>query len=309
YKDKNPDIYDITFLVLCVFVFIAGLINLFIVAVDFLDWLRGRKIKACEKIQFVLALSRICYLCFSLMQVLMPVSDNWFIRLYIVPSISVSINYTGLWYLTLMSVLFFLKIADCKHVLFIRLKVVMTRRLMCFIVGVTLISVANAGLRVWVWQSYFNDTQPRTLTNATCMPQFSMSFLFGATVGNSGPFILYSVSFIMLVTSLPQHVIRMRSSDTGLSTTNLDSYNVAIKSLVVCFLIFSLQVGSNVLGTTFMSCFGMSGLLIYANVSPALHSVYLIYRKPKLRQRFSETIQAAANYLTMRGDQGTGNQL
>uniref|UniRef100_A0A8C5QIQ2 Taste receptor type 2 n=1 Tax=Leptobrachium leishanense TaxID=445787 RepID=A0A8C5QIQ2_9ANUR len=249
-------VHDIPFLVVFLFVFIIGFtLNLFLAAVDFPDWLKGRKVKASVKIQCVLALSRFFLLCFSLMQVLMSVSgqDEELIINSILTFFNISVNYTGLWYLTLWSVLFFLKIADRMHALFIRLKVVMTRRLMCFTVGVTIIAFGSAVLHVWGLESALKDAQPRNVTNAACKPLFSVLILYSVATGNSGPFIIYSVSFIMLVTSLCRHMIQMRSSVVGLSKSNLDSYYVAIKTLAVCYLIFGLQVGANVLGSTYLS--------------------------------------------------------
>uniref|UniRef100_A0A8C5MEP4 Taste receptor type 2 n=1 Tax=Leptobrachium leishanense TaxID=445787 RepID=A0A8C5MEP4_9ANUR len=268
---------DLTFLVVLICTCIAGImVNVFIAAVNYLDWLKGRKIKACEKVICVLALSRMCYVCISLIRVSLFVSRQGnAIMNYVFAFVHISVNYTGLWYLTLLSVLFVLKIADCKRALFIRLKAVITRRLPCFIVGVTLLAFCKATMRVWGLQKMAN-AQPYNLTNEACRPQFCLSILYAAAMGNFGPFVIYSVSFIMLVTSLGRHVIRMRSSDNSLSTTNLDRYNATIKSLAVCYLMFGLHVAADVLGATYYPCIGMSGFYVLVCVFPNLHSAYLI---------------------------------
>uniref|UniRef100_A0A8C5MKD5 Taste receptor type 2 n=1 Tax=Leptobrachium leishanense TaxID=445787 RepID=A0A8C5MKD5_9ANUR len=290
--------WSLIYLAMLIFTCTAGImVNLFIVAVDFPNWLRGRKIKTCEKVQCVLALSRICYLCISLIRVFIAISGkgNQFPLNDILTFIHISNNYTGLWYLTLLSVLFFMKIVDCKHALFLRLKAVMSRKLMYFIAGVTLISVCSSPMRVWGVKGLFEHSQQHNLTNVACKPDFDVSNIYAAAVGNCGPFIIYSVSSITLVTSLSRHVRQMRSGDTNLSSRNLDRYYIAVKSLTVCLLIYALHVAANVLAVVYFSCLGISGFFVLLNLFPNLHSVCMIYRNPKLRQQFPERMQAAAN--------------
>uniref|UniRef100_A0A8C5MLQ9 Taste receptor type 2 n=1 Tax=Leptobrachium leishanense TaxID=445787 RepID=A0A8C5MLQ9_9ANUR len=244
---------DIPHLVVSIFILIAVLmVNLFIAAVNFPDWLRGRKIKASDKIQCVLSLSRMSYLCIGFMIVFITISedDNAFLINSILSVILIISNYTSLWYLTWLSVFLFMKVADYKHVLFIRLKVLVTQRVTKCLVGVSLMAICFSPFHIWVYFSLienYENPQPWNGTYETCQSQFDSVSIFFLVLCNCGPFIPYSVSYIMVVILVCRHVKQMRRSDVGLSRSNLDSYYFAVKSLTVCYLIYGFHVAVNIL--------------------------------------------------------------
>uniref|UniRef100_A0A8C5PCW6 Taste receptor type 2 n=1 Tax=Leptobrachium leishanense TaxID=445787 RepID=A0A8C5PCW6_9ANUR len=296
---------DIPLLVVCIFVLTLGvMVNLLIAAVNFPDWLRGRKIKASEKIQCVLSLSRMCYACFSWIRLFIRLSgeDNLFLINTILSVILIINNHASLWYLTLLSVFLFLKIADYKHAIFLRMKVLITQRVMKCLVGISLIAICFAPIHIWNYFRLFDNLQPWNRTHETCQSQYDYGFIFFIVLWNCGPFIPYSVCYIMVVILVCRHVKQMRRSDVGLSRSNLDSYYFAVKSLTVCYLIYGFHVAVNNLITLYYFCLGIPVFYLLLNLFPTLHSIYLIYRNPKLRHLLSKTIQQAVIYFTKRGD-------
>ncbi|XP_053316480.1 taste receptor type 2 member 8-like, partial [Spea bombifrons] len=272
---------------------------IFVVAVNFVDWWKRRKMNDSDKIICSLAFSRISWK-FSFV-----VTYHWFDsssnKMYLYVFLHIFFLYIGLWFTTLLSVFYFLKIANDRHVLFLYMRRVISQRLLGFIVVATLIAVCNASLYTW---ALYNDERAKnstySLTEEFCSrekPELHEIFFI---VGNCGPFLILSFSSILLITSLCRHMKNMRS----FSTNHLNSYHAAIKSMVICFFIYMLYVGFNIL---ILCVSSINSLLLYAlqNIFPVLHTGYLICSMTKLRLQFTKMVQCGTNCLRRRT--GTGS--
>ncbi|KAM8953299.1 taste receptor type 2 member 4-like [Pelodytes ibericus] len=303
--------YQITVLTVTVITFIEGfLANGFIVAVYSTDRLGGREMKASDNILLSLSISRMCYQCLSLLRTFsfafLPPSPALEVTIVTSTFLEIVFFYTSLWFVTLLSILYFLKIANYSHAFFLRLKTMISRRILLFIVVAVLISVCNTCLHIKVSGSetgFDNSTQNLSTGDTdTCRYRANDNYIYVFILGNSGPFLIYSTSSVLLFTSLYHHIKQMSDSNNGFTTSHLNSYYMAIKSMAVCFLFYGLQVGTNILCIFCNFLFGLMWTQIFLNFFPALHSNYLIYGTPKLRQLFTHRVQQGVNCVLNRGD-------
>ncbi|KAM8953300.1 taste receptor type 2 member 4-like [Pelodytes ibericus] len=293
--------------------FTAGLmINTFIVAVNFFDWSRGRQMKSSDKMICLLVVSRTCFQLITLFHssVLILYSPNrggLEITLNFTYILEAVFDYASMWFVTLLSVLYLLKIATYRNPAFLCLKRMITLKVNRFIIVVLLISVCSTCMYILSMDlpltahAMYDDRRK----NGTCSHQYlDKADLVYYIVGNCGPFIIYSASSVLLMNPICRHMKHMRDSNNGFTTNQLDSYYAAIKSMAICFFLYFSHVATYV---TYIFCRNSISILwvhIFLNTLPTLHSSYLVYQTPKLRQQFTNILQFGTDCLISRGDAG-----
>uniref|UniRef100_A0A8C5MJK7 Taste receptor type 2 n=1 Tax=Leptobrachium leishanense TaxID=445787 RepID=A0A8C5MJK7_9ANUR len=269
----------------------VNLLNLFIVAVNFLDYLKGRQLKTCDKIQGSLAVSRMGYQCVYLYYDMTLLFQSGGIRRNqkFSPFINSMFFYTSLWIAALLSVLYFLKIANYKNVFFLLLKRLITQKVHYFIITAFLIALCFSYLQIrdmFVGDVFSNFTYVNDTMDNECETDCININALVFSMGNLGPFIMYSSFFFSLLTSMCRHMKQMRSRDTGFASKHLDAYYAAIKSIAACFLLFTLQFVTSIVHMILISTMYKRWIGMLLVIFPSLHSGYLVYGTPKLRQQF-----------------------
>ncbi|KAM8953298.1 taste receptor type 2 member 4-like [Pelodytes ibericus] len=292
------------------FIQFAGTItvNAFIVAVNLMDRLRGRQIKACDKILCSLAISRMGFQSFSFFKIYIVMSipsASWSSMISaVITFCEFAFSYTSLWFVALLSVVYLVKIANYKHSLFLILKTMVLKRLTLSILATAMISLFKSciiSLSLY-YVANVNSTSHDYPTNNTCHHERLDIYFSVDILGNCLPLIICGASSVLILTSLCLHMKQMRN---GFTASHLDSYYVAIQSVAVCFIISCLHIGTNI---AFIFCFNSINyfwMQILLNFFPTLHSSYLVYVTPNLRQQFTHLIQRRANCRISRGEVGT----
>ncbi|XP_063775271.1 taste receptor type 2 member 4-like [Pseudophryne corroboree] len=286
-------------LVATVITFIAGLMaHSFIIAVNVTEWLKRRPVTAVDQILTSLGVTRTCLLFLLLLDMvsfiflrnLMNLPTQLFIYLT-----EHSSNLTDIWLTTLFSVVFCLKISNFDNALFLRLKIVVSRRVVPLILASVLVSILFISMFCFIDHKIMsNNPVQNTTMNNTHLPEIIHVYIFMA-MGNSVPFLIYCTSSILLITSLCLHLRRMRCNKNV--TTNLEAYYKAIKFMTFCLICFMLRIGSNLLALHFYLQIDFVWIFTILNSLPILHSIYLICRTNKLKDHASRILRHGTNCL------------
>ncbi|XP_063297689.1 taste receptor type 2 member 114-like [Pelobates fuscus] len=292
----------------CIITFMLGLmVNTFILAVNVSCWLRQRRIKASGQIQCSLAISRLCFQFLFLYEILIISFQHILVldvNFFLTGFCMLLVFYSNLWFAALLSAIYFLKIANYSHDVFLYLKRMLSQKMLYFICAAVLIASCNSSLDLWIVSTELdisNSTIMLYLQRIQCKSRKLSMYYLTYTLGNCGPFIINSISLFLLLSSLCRHLKQMKSRDTGF-TRHLDSYYVAINSIAAAFVFQGLQFGTNI---AYMFCiYSTEGMwiqmLLY--VLPSLHSCFLIYITTNLRQQFYSILQRGANCFLRRRD-------
>ncbi|XP_053316481.1 taste receptor type 2 member 41-like [Spea bombifrons] len=294
-----------------VVVILGLMVNAFIVAVNLLDWIKQKQVKPSEKTMVMIATSRLCFHCVSALDIYhtihieqSPIMDAGdyidFSMLFF--------NYSSLWYVSLLAAVFCLKIANYSNALFVGVKTIILRRFSLFIVAAAVISFLSVALFMWADDLHVvskNHPYAHQLNGTRNWGEaYTLAGIF--ILGYLGPFSIYSFSFYLFVTSLCLHMNQMRSNSNGFSTRRQDGYYAAIKAVTVCFAIYCLSIGSNIFHFFYYSRIDILKVNTWINTWPILHSIYLIYRDNKLRQRLQAMLRCL---IPRRGIRPLGSEL
>ncbi|XP_018423964.1 PREDICTED: taste receptor type 2 member 40-like [Nanorana parkeri] len=266
----------------------------FIITVHIVDYLKGQPLSPVDQILLSLGLVRMFLQVFSLFDAFLSL---FFRHVFPVPAIlflylmSNASNLSNIWLTTVFSVTFCLKIANFHTALFLRLKATLSQQVVRLIVVSVLLSICFISLFLWV-DSKVNQAKELQGHAINETEYLTHVYIFVA-MGNSFPFIIYSSSTILLITSLFLHMRQMKSNANV--TANLDTYYEAIKFMSFCLLCFVLLVGTNVTVLHYYKSLDVIALFIFWNAFPTLHSIYLIYRTNKLREHFLRILHRGTN--------------
>nr|DBA25513.1 TPA: hypothetical protein GDO54_009893 [Pyxicephalus adspersus] len=272
---------------------LAGLvIQLFIVAVNITDWLKGRSITEADKIITSLGVSRILFHLFCLLGLFavtsLSKSPSIFLILYILIEIS---TYSGVWLSTLLSTFFYFKISTFHNVFFLRLKAIISKRVTYLILASVLLSLPYSFVNFVATFNELLKNSTQTI-NADYTKQQIMSNFHVAL--NIFPILLFFIASALFIILLGFHMSRMNNH--GHAMSNTDTYHRTLTFTVFSFLACAFYV-INILFQVFMRLLDIFWLCFTINVFPVLHSLLLIYVMTKLRNQFFMIVRCRINCL------------
>nr|DBA25490.1 TPA: hypothetical protein GDO54_009870 [Pyxicephalus adspersus] len=298
--------YNFAFLSLVVAVeigFILGLlINSFIVAVNIMNWFKERPMTANDQVITSIAIARILLQSACLFHIFVTVFFNSnYLNLFLIIMMVMS-NYSSIWLTNLLAIVFFLKIFNFQNVFFQKLKAVVSQKALYFIAGSILLSFFYGVLYTWLDYTTVlaNTTESFTVTWTHNM-QTSLKYFIYFFLGYTVPFLIYLIILSLLVFFLYFHMSKIKTSS---SLLGLDNYYTALKSVACCFLCYSFNVGSNLIVMYYYDSLSIVLINVIFNIFPALHSVFIIYRTPKLKTGLLRLFKCGTSCALNRGGSG-----
>ncbi|KAM6162656.1 taste receptor type 2 member 7-like [Erethizon dorsatum] len=271
--------------------------NAFIGLVNFMDWVKNRKIASIDLILMSLAISRICLLCAIVLDcfilVVYPDVYDTNEKMKIIDFFWTLTNYLSVSFATCLSIFYFFKIANFSHPLFLWMKytidrVVLWTLLVCLVLSVFISLPVTENLN----DNFRLCVKGRKKTNFTWRCGINKD-LYASTkvflnLGTLFPFAVSLLSFLLLILSLWRHTRKMKLNATGHGDPSTEAHVRAMKSVISFLLLFVAYCLAFLIATSsyFMPetelavIFGELIALIY----PSSHSFILILGNNKLRQ-------------------------
>ncbi|XP_035111195.2 taste receptor type 2 member 50 [Callithrix jacchus] len=284
----------IFFSILILILFVLGnFANGFIALINFIDWVKKKKISSADQILTALAVSRVGLLWVLLLYwystVLNPAFYSVELRIASYNAWAVT-NHFSMWLATSLSVLYLLKIANFSNLIFLHLKRRLNSVILVILLGSLLflvchLLVVNMDESTWMEEHEGNMTGKIKLRNVT-----HLSYMTVTTLWSFIPFALSLVSFLMLICSLCKHLKNMRLHGKGsqdLSTkVHIKALQTVISFLflwVISFLFLIISVWSpKTLENEPVFMVGKTFGYIYLSFD----SFILIWRSKKLKHNF-----------------------
>lgn len=270
--------------------------NGYIGLVNWIDWIKKKKISSVDYILSSLAISRVCLLCVMLVSSLTMLfnpdayeSD----KPKIIDIFWIFTNYLSMWLASYLNVFYFLKITNFSHPLFLWLKWRIDRKFHWVLLGCLVISLLSS-LMLTLIPNYCAEF----LEIAKCKRNFTELFrvmniqyfnllsLFNVLA--IVPLTVSLISFFLLIISLWRHIKQMKLNVTGCRDPSTQAHVGAMKTVssFLCLLFvyylasllmtFSYRVKKSKLTVMF----GEITAILY----PSVHSFVLIVGNNKLRQ-------------------------
>ncbi|KAL2776828.1 taste receptor type 2 member 8 [Daubentonia madagascariensis] len=295
------------FIIIITAEFIIGVLgNGYIGLVNWIGWIKKKKISSVDFILTNLAISRICLISAMVLNGIIMVlypdvseTDKLMIAIYTFWTLA---NYLSMWFATCLNVFYFLKIASFSHPLFLWLKwridrVVSWILLGCFaislLVGLIIVLVFSCDHRFYkIAQHKRNITEMFHMSRIQYFDPMTLFHLLTIV-----PFAVSLISFFFLVRSLWRHRKQMKLHATGCRDPSGEAHVRAIK-IVTSFLLFLFLYYVLSLLVTFRYLMTEPKLAVMFSeivsiLYPLGHSLILVIVNNKLRQ-------AAVRMLTCR---------
>ncbi|XP_014438150.1 taste receptor type 2 member 8-like [Tupaia chinensis] len=292
-------IKDILVIILTAEFLIGILGNGYIGLVNWISWIKKKKISSIDYILINLAISRICLIgamvlnaiflifypdAYDLNEVRVVISAFWTLA-----------NYLSTWLATCLNVFYFLKIASFSHPLFLWLKWRIDRMVHWILLGCFVISVLVSFILAKVFICdywYFKISKPKEngtdLFHVSKFQYFNPLTLFNLSL--IIPFIVSLISFLLLIISLWRHTKQMKLNATGFRDPSTEAHVKAMKTVILfLFLLIMYYVASLFINFSYLIRDNTLAIIfgeIVAILCPLGHSFILIIGNNKLRQTF-----------------------
>ncbi|KAG9463329.1 hypothetical protein GDO78_021966 [Eleutherodactylus coqui] len=305
--EGDTDVQYLGLLVLALIALIAGLVIYpFIIGVNVTDWWKGRSVTPVDHIVTSLGLSRMCIQCnnilyFFIYPLLWRNRDSLVITL-----IGLSCDFfssVNMWLTSLFSIVLCLKISNFHTRLFLYLRGVIVHRTVYLIGASILLSAVYSliTLLLTVTKNSSGGTYNTTMANAmtNCIDS---DYAYHFTIGVSSPLLAYSISSVLLFSSLYHHTIKMKMSSN--SSINLETYYSVMKFVSITFIYNTVYFICYICCILhyYVYCVNPAWLYIVLDFLTVLHSFYLIYKTAKLRSQMSKVLQNVTDFLFQRKD-------
>ncbi|XP_036622669.1 taste receptor type 2 member 7-like [Trichosurus vulpecula] len=275
--------------------FLLGiLVNGFIVLVNCIEWVKSKKLPLSELILLSLAISRIGLLCTLVWNsYLIVISIDAPTQLRIIDIFLSVTHISDIWFATVLSIFYFLKITNFSNPLFLWMKWRIDRMVFRLLWGPLIIYFSICFLmmerRYYYYGSLFSSGKERNVSQEVQVSK-SMLFMFQALFGLLSliPFTLSTISFSLFIVSLWRHTQQMQLNGTGSRDSNTEAHVRAMKavsSFLILFLLYYIglfisYLNSPIEKNKLLLELGMPIMLLY----PFGHSLVLILWNSKLRK-------------------------
>ncbi|XP_032110208.1 taste receptor type 2 member 8 [Sapajus apella] len=289
---------DSIFIILITGEFIIGILgNGYIGLVNWIDWIKKKKISTIDCILTNLVISRICLISVMVLNgiVIVVFPDVYTKRKLqiVICTFWTFANYLNMWFTTCLNVFYCLKIANFSHPLFLWLKrkidmVVRWILLGCFaislLVSLIVLIVLSCDYKFHATGKHKrNITEMFHVSKTLSFKPLTLFNLFAIV-----PFIVSLISFILLVRSLWRHTKQIKLHATSCRDPSTEAHVRAIKTMTSFIFFFFLYYVISLL-VTFSYLITKYKLAmvcgeIVAILYPLSHSLILIIFNKKLRQ-------------------------
>ncbi|XP_005379684.1 PREDICTED: taste receptor type 2 member 14-like [Chinchilla lanigera] len=268
--------------------------NGFIALVNFMDWVKRRRISTTDQILSALAIFRIVALCIGLISTLvLAFSPDLFITEGMLRLINVTwmvTNHFTLWLSTSLNTFYFLKIANFSNSTFLylqwRVKKVVSKILLVSLFFLFL-NIALASKHTDVW----SDAYKKNISYNSKLREFGHIFktlTFINCLSTFLPFILSVTNLLLLIFSMWKHLKKMQHVAKGCTNASTAAHMKALQTgfasllfNIIFFLVLIIQIASfEFLGENFAIMYDqVIGVTFHSS-----HTFVLILGNSKLRQ-------------------------
>ncbi|XP_020827798.1 taste receptor type 2 member 7-like [Phascolarctos cinereus] len=275
--------------------FLLGiLVNGFIALVNGIDWVKRKKLPPSDLILFILAITRIglsCGLMWNIYLTLICFNIPTHVR--IIDVFLVLTHNSNIWFTTILSVFYFLKITNFSNPLFLWMKWRIDRIIFMLLVGPLIVyfSIIFPMMQIvhYYYGSLFSRGKERNVSQEVQVSK-SKLIMLQVPLGLLSliPFILSTITFSLIIVFLWKHTQQMQLNSTGSRDPSTEAHVRAMKamsSFLILFLFYYMGFFLNYWShsetkSKLASLLGMSIMLFY----PFGHSLILILWISKLRQ-------------------------
>ncbi|XP_007649367.1 taste receptor type 2 member 114-like [Cricetulus griseus] len=271
---------------------VLGLLgNGFIALVNCTDCARNKRLSKIGFILTGLAISRICLMWMLISEAYIKIfSPKLLAPINIIEYISylwVIISQLSVWFATSLSILYFVKIVNFSHYVFLCLKRKINM-VFLFLIGCLLVS--------WLFSfpvvvKMVKDNKLQYINTSWQMHIKKSELILHYAFTNAGIFLFFMVTLIvcfLLIISLWRHSKRMQLSESGFRDLNTEVHVKAIKvliSFIILFILHYMGITISVIclfipESNLLFMFGLTTTFIY----PCCHSFILILANSRLKQ-------------------------
>ncbi|KAG8445894.1 hypothetical protein GDO86_010619 [Hymenochirus boettgeri] len=267
------------------------IVNGFIVVTSLLEWKTKQSLKPTDTVLMCLGVTRILFNLVSTVSFiphLLPREIN------IIYDIWAYLNWSGLWFVSLLSIIYCVKITNYNNCVFIYMKLNISKLLKWLILGnvlVSLVFILLLKLIKDVSPQYWINSTEISLKNSTetDINNYQFIYLFIYYLGSFLPFIMFCVAALLVIRSLLHHTQQIKSSGTGLENSHLKAHINVIRNMVFLFVLYIVYFVSN----AFLLDKRPLTVTIFSYLVPPfytlIHSGFLIYSNIRLRITFLGT--------------------
>ncbi|XP_077346506.1 taste receptor type 2 member 64-like [Lithobates pipiens] len=274
------------FIVSITVVFVIGIIvHIFVIVGNIVAWMKGKPLASTDQIITSLEISRVIYM----LTCMFDGASKFLLKKAVVITILFNFvrttsNYSCVWFLALLSVVFCLKISNFHNVFFQCLRSIISTRVIHLIVGSVLISASQASLNVWIADLEFSNNYTSDFALDITRPKVQVFLLW-----NTMPFLIYLLAAVPLIAYLSCHARRMKREA---KITHLDSYYKAIWFTTISFFSCAIHISINVNPAYYSYSF----IYVLLNFLLILHSIFLIFAMNKLKNQLSWILQQVTKF-------------
>ncbi|XP_030047925.1 taste receptor type 2 member 8-like [Microcaecilia unicolor] len=309
-----------TLIIIAALTVLGSAANSFIVVVNCIEWVKTRQLNSNDIILTGLGVVRFFFQwTVMLHRIIAMIYPNLFTLakfVNVIYAIWTCLDYANIWFSTLLSIFYWVKIPNQRHHIFIFLKLKISLIVPWLLLGSMLASLVTGIPVIWsVKNSYINYTINLSSTNSmvtNCslswnlceehqsnstkdiLPKMSLQrvlvpYIYPDLVpmlciGYSLPFFISCVALLLLIRSLWGHTWHRKGNNCNPS---LEVYFTAIKVIVSFLLLYTLNficIILRILGFYDAESPWFSAFSVAHVAYPSLHSVILILYNPKLKQ-------------------------
>lgn len=286
-------LYFSAFIISLIFDFVGIITNLFITAVSYKTWIKSHRLSSSDMILFSLGITRF------LMLGLFLLNMGYYIAAKVERSVYISVfllvcwmffEYTSLWFVTLLNVLYCVKISSFQPTVFLLLKRNLSLKTLWFLGACVMISAFTTLLHVMLRQTLASSTLVTERNDTSFDPNEDIVFLVVSSVLSS--FVQFTINVTcasLLIHSLRRHIKKMQRNATGLWNPHTEAHVGAMK-LMVCFLV--LYIPHSVASLFYflppsvkMSWVSKAICTVISTLYPPGHSVLIIFTHRKLKTK------------------------
>ncbi|XP_066036672.1 taste receptor type 2 member 9-like [Chamaea fasciata] len=292
-QQSNVTSYGATAVAIITLEVFAGMwINVFIVCVLCIGWIKKKTLNSNEKILLLLSCSRISDICFSwVYHFLSIIYPNY---LYVHPILQLLTFFANFFiFLNLcgfacLCFFYCIKIANFRNSVFIYLKVKIDRMVPWLLLGSGLSALAM-GIVIY---DITETMQSKNLTTIRMDKHFFSSF-FLAGFGYAASFMAVLFSALFLLFSLWRHKSKMQKN--SMKDLSMEAHIRAMKLILSFLVMYSINFVCLILtGIYNMKNEHTMTLLVYIYLYafPGVHSLILIFSNPKLEKALLKTLSS-----------------
>ncbi|XP_075451217.1 taste receptor type 2 member 40-like [Ascaphus truei] len=214
------------------------------------------------------------------------------------------LDFSSLWFATVLCVYYCVKITNYNHSLFIYVKVRINKIVPWLLLASLLTSLASS--LPFGWYAFTlngNNSTNNLLKNSTVQDiivvqnNTNQHIMYG--LGASLPFIIFCVATFLLIKSLWMHTRQMRKSGISIRNPSLETHFRVVKSMVFfLFLNIIFFTSMNVIFSRVLTVGNLWQVFHYILTSayPFLHSAVLIFYNKKLKQALLDICHRAVKF-------------